>query len=600
MEPRGGHDGGPRGRPSRSDALYRRLVDWVDHPWAPVQVALIALMLSMPALTIGLAADDYDLALAVTQNPWSAYAFLSASPTERTQALLDARALGMAPWWVDLDLQQRFMRPLSSLSLALDFRMFPRTPMLMHLENAFLYAAIVLAVAALYRSLGLGRAHQGMATFFYAMHGAQSTTVGWIAGRATLLATLFGLLAVHFQVAYLRTGRLRGLLMCPVMLALSLASAEAGVAALAYLFALAWVDDAVPSARSGSVAPARCTRLWSLAGPALVTLLWQLVYRSGHYGVRHSGFYIDPANDPLRYVSNLLMAFPIYLASQFTAPFAAMAGSTPNGRLWVTLLSVAILVGARGLWLPVVRRLPGAQALALGALLAVIPLGASVPQDRLVSFVAFGVCALVATIVLERLAPGNERLPRAGARRLLRMHAIWAPLLFVPLLFGSMTTIAGGGANALSDALADDPRPVVLVNAPSHLSVHYHGAMRIWRGHPNVPIDLLYAGLAEATLVRTGARTLELSVERGYFATPFERIERDPGQAPLRAGDEVTLPRMQVHVLVARDGAPVRVRFAFTRPLRDLRFFVWRGRKPSELSAPAIGASLHVSAASAL
>ena len=80
---------------------------------------------------------------------------------------------------------QRFLRPLSSLSLALDFRLFPHNALPLHLENALIYAATVLVVAALYRALDLRAALLGIATLFFAMQAAQSMTVGWISGRST-------------------------------------------------------------------------------------------------------------------------------------------------------------------------------------------------------------------------------------------------------------------------------------------------------------------------------------------------------------------------------------------------------------------------------
>ncbi|HTU60749.1 MAG TPA: hypothetical protein VMF89_19990, partial [Polyangiales bacterium] len=471
------------------------------------------------------------------------------------QAILAARASGMSPWWLDLEYHQRFLRPLSSLSLALDFRLFPDSAWPLHLENAVLHAAIVLVVAALYRGLGLSPAHLGLATFFFAMQAAQSMTIGWISGRSTMLATLFGLLAVQLHLTYLRTRRALYALATPAALTLALASAEAGIAAVSYMFAFSWVDGAVERA-----APlTRSTRLRTLIGAALVAVLWQVIYRVGGYGVKRSGFYIDAASDPLRYLGNLLAAIPVYLGSQLTVPYAALSGFAPNGVWWFAGLSVIILAGTRRLWLPLVRRDARARALSIGALLSVIPLGASLPQDRLVSFIAFGVCGIVAAIVLERLAPDNRTLPRTGAVVLLLMHAVVAPVVFIPYLFGTMTMMLGGGAVVLAEALGDDPRPVLLVNAPSHLPVHFLGQQRQWRKQAHLPIDLLYSGGETVALTRSSEQALDLVVARGYFASVFERGERDPNVSPLRVGDEIVLDRMHIRVLAARSGMPTRV-----------------------------------------
>jgi hypothetical protein len=198
------------------------------------------------------------------------------------------------------------------------------------------------------------------------------------------------------------------------------------------------------------------------------------------------------------------------------------------------------------------------------------------------------------------LAPEGA-LPRAGARRLFRYHALWAPALYLPFLFGSMANIAGGGAVALDRALStQDLRPVVLINAASHLPVHFLGAMRRWRGEPSPVVDLLYCGGAEVALRRVAQRSLELHVERGYLASPFERIDRDPRQRPMRVGEVVELSRMRATVLAARDGAPTRVRFDFAGDLPADRVYAWSGRELAPLALPRIGETVRVAPASAM
>jgi hypothetical protein len=401
---------------------------------------------------------------------------------------------------------------------------------------------------------------------------------------------------VQWHVTYLRTRRSGYALASSSALALALASAEAGIAASAYLFAFSWVEGAVPMQGS----PNCSARLRTLVGPALVSVVWQVVYRAGGYGVSRSGFYIDAASDPLRFLGNLLAAIPIYLASQLTIPYAAAAGFAPSGVWWSAALSLGILAGTGRLWLPLIRRDARARAFGLGAALSVIPLGSSLPQDRLVSFIAVGVCGILTSIVIERLGAENKALPRAGARLLLVLHAVVAPLLFIPYLFGTMSMILGGGAVALADALGEDRRPVLLVNAPSHLPVHFHAQMRQWNAQPHLPVDLLYAGAAEVVLTRSCEDSLELFVERGYFATIFERGERDPRTSPFRVGDEIALGRMRVRVLAERAGMPSRVRFELPGTLGNHRLFAWQGRKLAELPMPRIEETVHIAPASGM
>jgi hypothetical protein len=265
----------------------------------------------------------------------------------------------------------------------------------------------------------------------------------------------------------------------------------------------------------------------------------------------------------------------------------------------VTVISLAILYGSRRLWLPWVERDSRARVFGLGALLAILPLGSSIPQDRLVSFIALGMCGLLALIVEERLGKPSE-LPERGAQRLLRYHAVWAPLLYVPMLFATLTMVAGGGAIVLDEVLGSDVRPVLLVNAPGYLPVHFYARKRQWFGEPYAPIEVLYAGAAAIELTRSGDRSVELAAHGGYFASRVERIERDPRVHPLQVGEVIKTKRMRAEVLEVKDDVPTRVRFDFTDPLNAARVYAWQGRKLEPLALPQLGQRVQIRGAGAL
>jgi hypothetical protein len=296
----------------------------------------------------------------------------------------------------------------------------------------------------------------------------------------------------------------------------------------------------------------------------------------------------------------LLSAIPIYLASQLTIPFASTASLHPLARPIVTVMSLGILYVSRGLWLPWLKQDPRARVFGLGALLAILPLGSSIPQDRLVSFIALGVCGLLALIVEERLGKPSE-LPERGAQRLLRFHAIWAPLLFVPLLFGaSQPMVAGGGAIVLDKVLGSDVRPVLLVNAPGYLPVHFYARKRQWFGEPYAPIEVLYAGAAQIELTRTAEQSLELAAHGGYFGSRVERIERDPRVHPLHVGEVIQTNRMRAEVIEVQDHVPTRVRFDFVENLNEARVFAWHGHDLEPLVLPQLGQRVQIRGAGAL
>ena len=57
------------------------------------------------------------------------------------------------PWWGSPDLHQAFLRYASTLTMMLDYRLWPNYPALMHLHSLLWLAAAVLAAALLYREV---------------------------------------------------------------------------------------------------------------------------------------------------------------------------------------------------------------------------------------------------------------------------------------------------------------------------------------------------------------------------------------------------------------------------------------------------------------
>ena len=156
------------------------------------RIALIALLFALPSLAGGLAADDYLLREQLMEGgPFAAYQFSPADPQAAHARVIEDRTAGRMPWWVDEHSQTRYFRPLSSLSLWLDFA-HGAPPWWMHLENCAIYAAIAWLAVAIYRQLGLSGAGLGWAALFFGLDMAFATPVGWIAARNTLLATCFG------------------------------------------------------------------------------------------------------------------------------------------------------------------------------------------------------------------------------------------------------------------------------------------------------------------------------------------------------------------------------------------------------------------------
>src|SRR5262245_57278285 len=115
----------------------------------PIFLALLAALLVLPTISGGLMLDDYAhrsmfvpgvRAPGGPRGDWDLFNFQG-----RDEGYFNLQLdRGLFPWWTSRGLQLAFMRPLTSLSHTLDYRLFPDMPALMHAENIALYALLAL------------------------------------------------------------------------------------------------------------------------------------------------------------------------------------------------------------------------------------------------------------------------------------------------------------------------------------------------------------------------------------------------------------------------------------------------------------------------
>lgn len=568
--------------------LPAKLKEILGLPRAYRWVVLFALLLSMPSLSIGLQADDFDMENVVRQD--GPFGYISTTPIEPdARALNEMRNLGRYPWWVNETLRLSLYRPLSMFTHWLDFSLWPNAPWLMHLENCLIYALLVLVVALTYRSLGLTPFVQGLATLFYSINIAHAHSVGWIAGRNTLLYALFGFLAVLAHVRARTEGAKINALIAPLALTAALLSGEGGVAAFGFLIAYQIFID-------NGTAMDRIVRLWPFV---LVVIIWFSYYIYIGYGVHGSGWYLDVRHKRDAFFIGILTHGVIYLATQLTMPGAGLVTIHPSG-IWIGFsLSVAVLLFLFWVVRPLVGRRRETHFFLLGTIFATIPLSTTPPQDRIVTIVAFGTCGWVAFFIAEVGALHHPtRVQKVLSQYMINLHGWFSALVFIPLLFGCLSL--GARAEAIDQALPmRREQAVVLVNMPNDIALEFIPLMRNRRGVPNPKyVYALYAGASAIAVTRVDAKTLSIDVERGWLATRIERVRNDLS-IPFVQGQRIELSDMVVEIQrVNRFNAPVSARFHFRTALEDSHrsFYVWWNNRPTMWTPPRIGETVRFSA----
>jgi len=546
----------------------------LTHPRLGLHLAILAVALSLPALWIGLQLDDHTFRFVLLSDgeggitPFRVFTLLRGDP-EFNRELID---LGHLPWWTEGHFRIAFFRYFTVLTMWLDYRLWPESPLLMHAHSLLWFAILTVSVVIFYRQLFGPTVVAGLAALLYTLDDARAVPVIWLANRNALTAAVFGVLCLWAHDRWRRGAWKPGAVLGPLLLALALASAEMGLGTIAYLAAHAlFLDPDSPARRVAALVP-----------HGVVLTIWAVAYRVLGYGVEGSALYVDPVGSPLTYLRTLPSRAAIELLGQWS-PIPADAGSflsedAQRVLLVVAAIGIAILALALA---PLLRRDAMARFWGVGMVLSLSPITATFPSNRLLMFVGLGGMGLLAQFLVG-VFQSAEWLPRSRARRacfpglawaLVATHGVIGPL---GLAFGTVSTrLIGESEKAAVATVPDDPeiagQDLVIVNAPDYLIYVVHiPALKYHAGKPYAPrMRALAPTPVPLSVARIDERTLDIRMDGGLFAGPLSWLFRDR-RNPLRAGDRIELADLTVTVLDAGPESQVlAARFEFGVPLED-------------------------------
>ncbi len=561
-------------------------------------VAAIAIVLTLPAAWTGLALDDHFHAMRArgadpTASPFDLFNFASGEPGCLTH-LIDQ---GVLPWFSSSGLKLAFWRPVSSFMHWVDYNYLGAWPWLMHLESLCWYAVLVALAAKLYRRLITTPWVAGLAALLYAVDDAHGLPVGWIANRNAVTAAAFGMAALVSHDRWRRDGWRAGIVVGPCFLALGLLSAEAALATTAYLAAYVLFVDRAALAR----------RIASLAPYGVVLALWQIGYRSLGYGASGSAFYLDPVREPRLYSASLAKRGVALLVAQFlTPPSDLWAWLSPGSTIIVMVFALAILAWVGWVLAPLIARDRTARFFLTGLVLAVLPVCATFPSDRLLIFIGFGAMGLVAQ-VLGALTDGATWMPRAR-RYVVPARVLGGVWLVGHLVLSAMFLPVSAYAPRVPEAMVEAAtaqltlgpdlrtKDLIVVNTPDLLRAMY--GFVIPRGANSQPrhARFLSVTFGSAVVERTDAQTLTVKPREGYLHDMSSGLVHSEA-FPMHRGQRVEMSGMTAEVIeMNAEGRPAAVSFRFTRPLEDpqLRFVSWDGKRYVDFVPPVAGASVVV------
>ncbi len=557
-----------------SAGLRERAAAWLVHPRLPLHLALVAVALCLPALGVGWQSDDYFHRVVLRGDIETGYGELELFSVMRfgDEVRREYVELGLFPWWTSEQFRLAFLRYLSAATHWLDYRLWPESAWLQHAHSLLWLGALVAVAALVYRRIHGAVLVAGLAALAYAVDDAHGAPAGWIANRNALVAAFFGLLCLLAHDRWRRGGGgAPAAALSALAFALALAAGEMGLGAFAYLVAYAVVLE--PGGRRARAA--------SLAPCGVVLVGWVVLYRQLGFGASGSGLYVDPGGQPLEFARRLVERAPYYLSGQLTPLPAELWMVVPPAKQpafwWLMVAALLLMVAVLA---PLVARERTARFWALGMALAVVPLCATFPANRLLFFVGLGGMGLIAQWFEGgwRRGGGPGRwlgrwLRRPVAVLLVATHLVLSPLT-LPLAATAFERF-GEPVKAAILTLPDDERlasqELVVVNAPDYLSyVSQAGSVLLLHGR-SMPRSIrgLAIGPSEVAARRVDERTLDLTMTRGFLSGVLGPLFHG-SLAPFSEGASFTVPGMRATVLaVAADGRPATVRFRFDAPLES-------------------------------
>ena len=575
--------------------MIQRFLHLLTHRrYIPVVIA-VGMIPLLGSFGVGLLMDDHlhgimmdgDPSMPCAKvDPWDLYVLIPESANFIDRSV----ALGTAVWWRAQEFQISFLRPISSLSLYLDYLLFPGNAIWMHSVSLLWTLLLFVMVTRLYRRLD-GGAVAGLAVLMFVLDDSHTYPAAWIADRNALIAGVFavGALLLHHRA---RTeSSLASAIAAPFCLVAALCSGEISLGIFGFLFSYALFLD--PAGRRKG--------LMHLLPHVAVIIIWRVIYNLLGYGTYGADLYIDPLREPVAFAFAAAERIPLLLAAHFGyVPSEAHTLLLDSAKPYFFTGAAIWLIFAGIVLYPLLKSSVSARFWFVGTLTAAVPCAATFPANRLFLIAGIGGTALLALLVHGFLSGTitvrHRKLTWAFVGLTLYAQIITAPIS----TFAGMTvlknigTVTETAARSLTDAVPSPipEKTVVMLVAPDMFTSAF---VPFWRRALDLPVpkrvEAAVNTVSPVEIFRESETALRLTVPDGHFGAWTHPLTRK-ASVPMRPGHTVQHPGIRYEVLTASpEGEPISVRMTFDKPLDDpsLAFVVWGDDGYVPFALPAIG-----------
>ena len=215
-----------------------------------------------------------------------------------------------------------------------------------------------------------------------------------------------------------------------------------------------------------------------------------IIYTFSGYGLSHVGIYIDPAQEPFRFVRELIPRDMVLLGSQLTSvPPELLFVVKPSLHPIIIALYGMFAVAALVIFLPWVLRDKVAAFWFAAMMLATIPEAVLVPASKNFGFIAIGAYGLIASFVAGLFTRPNPLLEWRVYRILAWVACVLLILVHGPGAVAGRVAVVKAGASVFAWAgrispdwpdfenenviVVNHPCPLASVYVPSYKAYHH-------------------------------------------------------------------------------------------------------------------------------
>ncbi len=547
---------------------------------------LLGFLLSVPFIFSGYKCDDY--IFKQQTNRISAYYharpvwdYFNWIASDAETAGFRERGILNTDWFAPDNMRWHFFRPLASLVHAFQFRFFGNSPWIMHFFLALLYSLLIFMCAKLLLRFSSSSIAIGIAILIFAIDDIHSYSSGWISQYNTMLCCVFGIFAFLMHDRWRSRKSAAGLLLFIAGFVLALLSSEGGLALMGYVVAYALFME--PGTKRN--------KAMSLIPGALIAVGYLVFYFSQHFGTKCNMAYLSPMDNPALSIYTIVTNTLIFSLSQVLsiAPVTAVLQNTGlAGTGAAIVLCIWILYVFRKFFLANKT----AAFYCTGMVLSIMPFTLGFISDRLLLWAGLGGAGLIGELLTARSA-ATGKTQRIFAKTFLFTNTVVSLIFFVPMLF-MLWSFANSAMDLEKTVSRED---TILLNSSNGFAFMYAPVFRCEKGKEwPEHFYYLYCGADTMLVKRTGERTLQVSIAKGWMADTYSRSRRSK-EYYFKQGDTFNLQLMTAVIeQVTPDGRPLRVNFTFNKDPSEFEWLKWNKKEPEECELPAIGEEMWLAA----